>query len=67
MNAAYKEEKKKKDAKRKTQVRSSTPFRTAETSFGDLPSPQKKLKDSVCECFPQMATEQGSATEPTHP
>lgn len=67
MNAAYKEEKRKKDGKRKTLARSSRTSRAAEPQFGDFSSPQKKPKDSVCECFPLLATEQGSGAGPTPP
>lgn len=67
MNAAYKEEKKKKEGKRKTHIRASASFKAAEPQFGDFPSPQKKLKDSIRECFPLRATEQGSPTEPIPP
>lgn len=67
MNAAYKEEKKKKEGRRRSLLRSSRTFRAAEPQPGDVASPQKKLKDGVCECFPLLATEQGGAAGPTPP
>lgn len=66
MNAAYKDEKKK-NAKRKTHIASSTPFKTADPPFGTGDSPpQKKQKDSLYLSFPVetvLATERGSAED----
>lgn len=61
MHAAYKKEKKKKEVKRRTPTCSSL----KDGQFGGFPPPHKKLKDDVCECFPLVATEQGSAAKPT--
>lgn len=67
MNTAYKQEKKKKNAKRRTHNMPSMTFKMADPLFGagDSPSP-KKLKESLYLSFPVetvLATEQSSSED----